>query len=648
MSFSNTPQPSVKVGKMRLYSSIRPGLQAGSYRVDLDHEFSGGSGKDGVNVPSDMSVATVAKRFDVTGPRFALPGTEIHSVFPPNHAVGPFHNNLPHIALKRRTLPWERAGDETNEDMPWLALVILTDGEANFIRNVDLKDALPEDVYEKITERGTCDVLEVTDDIVREAFPREDEFEYLLHVREVNVNDTEYAGDDEDGFMSVVMANRLPQKGNAYGAYLISIEDRYDDLPNPDANDFVDNVVKTSVYELAPEELLAASYSNGGGANPVDLKGSGQPATDEAIAGSQALGYVAAPTDTVGRVTSRRKSGWHENDLQATRSGAGTSGAVETTPTPAFAHTTGVLHDMDWSIIAEDAVKVRFPVLAHWTFKCTDGLDFRELMARLDVAMLGSPPKQRDAGGFPTAAFDLDGFPDVADSGHTKITHTNRGGESGVAWYRSPFTPREVRRRPVGVPFHSADQARTIGGDHIENLAEAAAFEVGRMLALADPSFLQELLRWRRDGFRLLKTASLLDRFGFGNLLEEGLYTTNLNRVLTRDLLVNIATHEAGLGPLINPAIGIDLLENDPVVIATGMNQPIERVRTALGAGKELTTPGVAIGAGPRPEITDFDALIETGGVVLNHLQADLEAQVLNIIHNTERRPRQEGGPGRG
>jgi hypothetical protein len=647
MAFTNTPQPPVDVGFMRLYSSIRPGFQAGTYQADLDQNFTGGGGASGVNVPSDMSVDTVSKFFEVTAPRFALPGTEIHSVFPPNNAVGPFHNNLPHIALKRRTLPWERAGDETRTDLPWLALVILTDGEANFIRNVDLEDALPADIYDKITERGTCDVLEVTEDVVREVFPREDEFEYLLHVREVNVNDTEYAGDDEDGFMAVVMANRLPQKGNAYGAYLITVEDRYDDLPDPDANDWVDDVGKLSVYELSPQALFEASYSRGGGANTVDLGGSAQPASTRDLTGTQALSYPTAQTDTLGAVTARRKSGWHETALTAAPA-TGRAPGVATEPAPAFGLSFGVVNDIDWSVIAPAVRKLRFPVLAHWTFTCTDGLDFRELMARLDVAMLGSPPRKRDTGGFPTTAHDREGFPAVTDSGHSKITHTTRGGETGVAWYRSPFTPREVKRRPVGNPFHSADQARTVGGDHIENLSEAAAFEVGRMLALADPSFLQELLRWRREGFRLLKTASLLDRFGFGGLLADGLYAVGLGRELTKNLLVDIAGAEKGLGPLIDPTLGIDLAETDAKVIADGFNQPIDRVRTALGAGKELTTPGMRIGAGPQAEITDFDALVEAGSAVLGHLRTDLEARVQDIARDAVPRDRRGGGVDRG
>src|SRR5690606_5658308 len=121
----------------------------------------------GVSVP-DMDVPRVTRHVEVTGPRFSLPGTEIHSVFPPPNSVGPFHNRLAHIALKRRTLPWERDPDpdgsgDISTRPPWLALVLLAEGEANFMRGVAIEDAMPKAVYEKLDpDPGTCDVVEVT------------------------------------------------------------------------------------------------------------------------------------------------------------------------------------------------------------------------------------------------------------------------------------------------------------------------------------------------------------------------------------------------------------------------------------------------------------------------------------------------------
>ena len=44
----------------------------------------------------------------VSSPRYTMPPDQILSTFPPAMAEGDFGSRLPQIALKRRTLPWER------------------------------------------------------------------------------------------------------------------------------------------------------------------------------------------------------------------------------------------------------------------------------------------------------------------------------------------------------------------------------------------------------------------------------------------------------------------------------------------------------------------------------------------------------------
>ena len=56
-------------------------------------------------------------------------------------------------------------------------------------------------------------------------------------MREVDINDTELANGDDDGFLAVVIANRLPQydrtndKPVRYLACLINVEGQLADLP---------------------------------------------------------------------------------------------------------------------------------------------------------------------------------------------------------------------------------------------------------------------------------------------------------------------------------------------------------------------------------------------------------------------------------
>lgn len=625
---------SVPLGHMRLYSHMRPGMLAGTYRVDLDQDF--GS--------SQRPVETVTKHIEVTAPRFGLPATEVHSVFPPHNAVGPFNNNLPHIALKRRTLPWERTvdadADAADAGQPWLALVILTDGEANFVRNMAVADVLPAEFHTDVADDAVCDAIEVTDDTVEKVFPARHEFDHLLHVRQVNVNDTENAGNDEDGFMAVVMANRLPQEGQTYGAYLISVEHLYAELP-ADIGDPVDEIGGVSVHGLSRDELVAFSYSGGARTERMDLIATAQPQRKH----TPGVSGTRAPTSAqVSDATATRSSGWHAAPAaaarEATASGFAAAAQAAGQSTTASAREGGVagfaahssmrvLNDMDLLAFHEDARLVRFPVLAHWQFTCTEGGDFQQLMRNLDVAMVGSQP-----------AAGATAPPQVTETGHIEIAHVTRAGERVTAWYRGPLTPRQVRRRLDDVPFHSADQARTLGGDLVENLAEAAAFEIGRMLALADTAFVQELLRWRRDGFRRLKTASLVDRSGLGDLLVEGA----IGRVLTRDLYVGLAADvTTGLGPRVDPTAGLDLRDDDDVVIARGLATAVDRVRSAFGVGDRLTVPGTAVGAAPAPPRTDFDELIQTADTEFAHLRAELDHRVDGIVADARPRDARRG-----
>ena len=54
----------------------------------------------------------------------------------------------------------------------------------------------------------------MTQTVVNGVFPRKEDLELLAHVREVDLSDSELADGDDDGFLAVVIANRLPQPGS--------------------------------------------------------------------------------------------------------------------------------------------------------------------------------------------------------------------------------------------------------------------------------------------------------------------------------------------------------------------------------------------------------------------------------------------------
>ena len=140
-------------------------------------------------------------------------------------------------------------------------------------------------------------------------------------------------------------------------------------------------------------------------------------------------------------------------------------------------------------------------------------------MEGLDVGLLGTLP--RPAAEEPPAP----GAPDVAPTGHMVLAHQTRRGEPARAWYRGPLTPRELRRQdPATSPYYTADQARRIGEDGREDLSEAAAFELGRLLALSDPRFVAEIHAWRQSGYYVRRAKAVLDSVpGLRDLVAEPL-----------------------------------------------------------------------------------------------------------------------------
>jgi hypothetical protein len=130
----------------------------------------------------------------------------------------------------------------------------------------------------------------------------------------------------------------------------------------------------------------------------------------------------------------------------------------------------------------------RLVLLHSWTFTA-DAPDpgsgsFRELAVGLDSGLAGS------------------GATGLTDTGHLPMMLHDRTGSEQIAFYRGPLTPSPIERDPLG-PYHSADQARRVSPETgAEDISYAAAFELGRLLAAADPRLGQELSRWRREAYR--------------------------------------------------------------------------------------------------------------------------------------------------
>jgi hypothetical protein len=229
---------------MYLYDDITPPTTDGSYKMTISTDIS---------YDSEAQKAPIERHFDVVGPRFTLDPTVVANVYPPRNGQGTYQDAVAQVVLKRRTLPWERlidspgnplplpahGGPPINGQVPWVALLLLQEGEYTILSNQRLEDVVPAKTFTDLgsPQNVLCDAVEVNSTLLQQILPSREELQLLCHVRQVNVEDRELNAGSSDGFFSVVMSNRLPQPDSKCRACLVSLEQRTD-LVQADAPPF--------------------------------------------------------------------------------------------------------------------------------------------------------------------------------------------------------------------------------------------------------------------------------------------------------------------------------------------------------------------------------------------------------------------------
>jgi hypothetical protein len=595
-------------GHFVLHSRALPPLPAGDYVLRGDQALAAGS------------ISPYEGHVRVSSPRFTMSPDHILSTWPPANSEGAYDARLPQIVLRRRTLPWERALDPADRDVPWLALIVIAEGEGQLSGEVPVAQC----VTPGITMSGPNDVatgvyLAVPQSVVDKVFPTAEDLPLLTHVREVDIDDTELAMGDDDGFLAVVLANRLPQFDQAnclpvrYLACLVNLEGQLDALPAPaDVSDDFEFGVVIDLAEIA-----------GGMAIDTDhfVMGTGEPASAGTGAGASPGG--AGPTGFMSATSESTAAASWAVGPERVEEVAVSAAPEEAARLVRDAMASGFRYPLE--TLVEEPV-YRFPVLVHWSFTSTGAGSFETLMQGLDVGLLGTTaadPAARprpdcaepQGGDAPPAAPAPRPAPELAETGHVGLPHQTRRGESVRAWYRSPLSPHVTERAAPDehgrlVLAHTSDQLRRIVPDGREDLTLAAAFEIGRLLALSQPSVVAALMRWRREQFgaeraRRLVVAAAEDVSVLTPALAAAA-SVQLGQLLGLQLVLAAAEAPeevlAPSRPLADPGRPVTAVAGDlDTVLADGFGLPLERVRAALHTRTPvdaLNVVDVATGAG--------------------------------------------------
>lgn len=144
--------------------------------------------------------------------------------------------------------------------------------------------------------------------------------------------------------------------------------------------------------------------------------------------------------------------------------------------------------------------KARLVVLQSWSFTIEPGKNFLELCQSLHV----SPFKMNYPDNVDAA------LKKAYDYGYTLLPHITRDGAHTYSWYRGPFNPNFLPANPKTNVFKTADAALRF--DHLTGMVDisyAAAWQLGRLLALKDKTFSTALYQWKIQGKRkVVKTAA--------------------------------------------------------------------------------------------------------------------------------------------
>ncbi len=225
---------------IKFYDYSLPKLPAGNYEITIEQ-----------TLEFDNQVKTFQSKqaIMVDAPQYALTPGDIHSIYPPADGQGVFENTLPQVVFRKKSLPWLRSAS-ANGKTPWMALLVLEEGEllipdltsatrtGAYNRTIsEIKNPPTNFIAPALTDSPAnndsntrCFAIDITGATFNDIMPIWEDLPYLAHVRQVNTDEKEDLGMQEDGWFSVVFANRLPLPQATNGAsarnvvHLVSIE----------------------------------------------------------------------------------------------------------------------------------------------------------------------------------------------------------------------------------------------------------------------------------------------------------------------------------------------------------------------------------------------------------------------------------------
>ncbi|KAF3311479.1 hypothetical protein TWF173_008300 [Orbilia oligospora] len=443
-------------GEARVYSFVQPGLPAGLYTI---------STKQTISAPSEPATGTThsvqlpdktapPQQFKVVAPQFSLPNGAVHSVYPSQGRGAPVQT-LPHIVFNDPYLPWERevsrfpegATERTKRKVPWLALLVFTADELR-LQEEDLEGTSPlfqDAVFTKPVKQT-------------ETFAVEMKAGDLNHLSKETAAFTLPPDLDSEALEESTQAIFVPR------SLFVELVTKYDKEGRLDENQ--------SEADIFRYMYLAHVRS-------INTEGMANAAKEDNGLYSVVLSHRVGPLDK------------HE-------------------PTPVIAHLVSLegIEKMSWPVNGNSKY-VAIPSLHSWSYISLppDFVGIREMMVHLGntVDVLRVSPTVLDG---LRVKYGKGGERVVnrLQDGYTLTKYRTQTGEVTAAMMRGPLTPNLVPD-PLMSKWNRLKSLSNCGTDlqiidqhlGVPDITYSAAWQLGKLLALADQGFCAALSRLRKQ-----------------------------------------------------------------------------------------------------------------------------------------------------
>ncbi|MCB0568988.1 MAG: WD40 repeat domain-containing protein [Phaeodactylibacter sp.] len=455
-----------------------PLLKSGEYNIRLKYEQ---VLVDGAEHKGEARFSEVVEqKLYVQGKRYALPADEIQSAFPPNGSKADYSAKVPHIILKRSTFAWERSIDGTPgaDALPWLALLVFGQEEAPLAKTISLgsfnesRNTMHVPALADITDVANLlevgesndsqvTVADVPRSTLEKAMPARDSLPYLAHCR----RDLEGKEVTIEGLREVI-----PQNAGING---------------------------DTLWEKLVEFRILRTAE--GIANPL-LYRSANRVDDVVLQQAGFTGKEAIVRDILDDLIFEKFA-----DADGTLPGEAAEWAVVTASRLPQAEGLSTVHlvslencfvndgEFNYGSTGPEDL-IRLVSLYSWAFESdAENLDFSAILSSVNEAAGSSFMLRLPSSGSPLAQPYL-------DAGYVPLPHRLRIGADTVSWYRGPLIPGEAPDSSAIdiLPVEAADRLLAFDSkSQLFDASYAAAWTLGRQMALRDRKFSLQLYQWK-------------------------------------------------------------------------------------------------------------------------------------------------------